>query len=78
MPGLIAGSLLIFIPAVGEVVVPQIMGGMNSLMIGNIIWEEFFNSNNWGIAAAISVVLTVILAISIMWMQRIQVKRTFV
>ncbi|MGQ4002369.1 ABC transporter permease subunit [Francisellaceae bacterium CB300] len=78
MPGLIAGSLLIFIPAVGEVVVPQIMGGMNSLMIGNIIWEEFFTSNNWGMAAAISVVLIIILAIPIMWMQRIQVKRTFV
>jgi putrescine transport system permease protein len=77
MPGLIAGSLLIFIPAVGEVVVPQIMGGMNSLMIGNIIWEEFFTSNNWGMAAAISVVLIIILAIPIMWMQRIQVKKTF-
>jgi putrescine transport system permease protein len=78
MPGLIAGSLLIFIPAVGEVVVPQIMGGMNSLIIGNIIWEEFFTSNNWGMAAAISVVLITILAIPILWMQRIQVKRTFV
>ena len=78
MPGLIAGSLLIFIPAVGEVVVPQIMGGMNSLMIGNIIWEEFFTSNNWGMASAMSVVLIIILAIPIMWMQRIQVKKTFV
>lgn len=78
MPGLIAGSLLIFIPAVGEVVVPQIMGGMNSLMIGNIIWEEFFTSNNWGMAAAISVVLIIILALPILWMQRIQVKKTFV
>lgn len=78
MPGLIAGSLLIFIPAVGEVVVPQIMGGMNSLMIGNIIWEEFFTSNNWGMAAAISVVLITILALPILWMQRIQVKKTFI
>ncbi|QLE79826.1 ABC transporter permease subunit [Francisella sp. Scap27] len=78
MPGLIAGSLLIFIPAVGEVVVPQIMGGMNSLMIGNIIWEEFFTSNNWGMAAAISVVLIMILALPILWMQRIQVKKTFI
>ncbi|AXA34104.1 ABC transporter permease [Francisella adeliensis] len=78
MPGLIAGSLLIFIPAVGEVVVPQIMGGMNSLMIGNIIWEEFFTSNNWGMAAAISVALIAILALPILWMQRIQVKKTFI
>ncbi|AJC49235.1 ABC transporter permease subunit [Allofrancisella guangzhouensis] len=78
MPGLIAGSLLIFIPAVGEVVVPQIMGGMNSLMIGNIIWEEFFTSNNWGMAATISVVLILILVLPILWMQRIQTKKTFV
>lgn len=78
MPGLIAGSLLIFIPAIGEVVVPQIMGGMDSLMIGNVIWEEFFTSNNWGMAAAISVVLIVILVLPILWMQRIQAKRTFV
>lgn len=78
MPGLIAGSLLIFIPAIGEVVVPQIMGGMNSLMIGNVIWEEFFTSNNWGMSAAISVVLIVVLVLPILWMQRIQAKRTFV
>ncbi|MFC4892599.1 ABC transporter permease [Pseudofrancisella aestuarii] len=78
MPGLISGSLLIFVPAVGEVVVPQIMGGKNTLMIGNIIWEEFFTSNNWGISAAISMLLIIILAIPILWMQRIQAKQTFV
>lgn len=78
MPGLIAGSLLIFIPSVGEVVVPQIMGGMNSLMIGNIIWEEFFTSNNWGMAAAISIILIVVLVLPILWMQRIQANRTFI
>ncbi|MDE4948998.1 ABC transporter permease subunit, partial [Francisella tularensis subsp. holarctica] len=78
MPGLIAGSLLIFIPAIGEVVVTQIMGGMDSLMIGNVIWEEFFTSNNLGMAATISVVLIVILVLPIRWMQRIQAKRTFV
>lgn len=78
MPGLISGSLLIFVPAVGEVVVPQIMGGKNTLMIGNIIWEEFFTSNNWGISAAISILLIIILAIPILWMQRIQSKQTFV
>ncbi|GAB4223997.1 MAG: ABC transporter permease subunit [Francisella sp.] len=77
MPGLIAGSMLIFIPAIGEVVVPQIMGGMNSLMIGNVIWEEFFTSNNWGMAAAISVILIIVLVLPILWMQSIQAKRTF-
>ena len=78
MPGLIAGSLLIFIPAVGEVVVPQIMGGMNSLMIGNIIWEEFFTSNNWGVSAAMSIVLIAILALPIIWIQKIQARQNFV
>ena len=78
MSGLIAGSLLIFIPAVGEVVIPQIMGGMNTLMIGNIIWEEFFTSNNWGAAATISVVLIILLIVPILWMQRIQSRKNYV
>ena len=70
--GLIAGSLLVFIPAVGEVVVPQIMGGINFPMIGNIIWEEFFTSNNWGAASTISVILIIALILPMIWMQRIQ------
>ncbi|WP_395946257.1 ABC transporter permease [Caedibacter taeniospiralis] len=72
MPGLIAGSLLVFIPAVGEVVVPQIMGGLNSVMIGSIIWEQFFTANNWGMSAAMSVILLIILVIPVIWMQKIQ------
>ena len=72
MPGLVAGSLLVFIPAVGEVVVPQIMGGLNSVMIGNVIWEQFFTANNWGMSAAMSVILLVILVIPVIWMQKIQ------
>ena len=78
MPGLISGALLIFIPAVGEVVIPQIMGGMNSLMIGNIIWEEFFTANNWGMSAAISILLVAILALPIFWMQKIQAKQAMI
>lgn len=72
MPGLIAGSLLVFIPAIGEVVVPQIMGGMDSVMIGNVIWEQFFTANNWGASAATSIILLVILIIPVLWIQRIQ------
>ncbi|WP_119344468.1 ABC transporter permease [Facilibium subflavum] len=72
MPGLIAGSLLVFIPAVGEVVVPQIMGGLNSVMIGSVIWEQFFTANNWGMSAAISVILLIILVLPVIWMQKIQ------
>lgn len=72
MPGLIAGSLLVFIPAIGEVVVPQIMGGMDNVMIGNIIWEQFFTANNWGASAATSIILLIILIIPIIWIQKIQ------
>ena len=72
LPGLVAGSLLVFIPAVGEVVVPQIMGGLNSVMIGSVIWEQFFTANNWGMAASISIILLIILVIPVVWMQRIQ------
>lgn len=72
MSGLIAGSLLVFIPAVGEVVVPQIMGGLNSVMIGSVIWEQFFTANNWGMSAAMSVVLLIILVIPVIWMQKTQ------
>ncbi|MBK2124893.1 ABC transporter permease subunit [Fangia hongkongensis] len=72
MPGLIAGSLLVFIPAVGEVVVPQIMGGLNNIMIGSVIWDQFFTANNWGMSAAISVILLIILVLPMIWMQKIQ------
>ena len=72
MPGLIAGSLLVFIPAIGEAVVPQIMGGMDSVMIGNVIWEQFFTANNWGASAATSIILMIILIIPIIWIQNIQ------
>ena len=74
LPGLLAGSLLVFIPAVGEVVVPQIMGGMNSVMIGNVIWGQFFTANNWGMPAAMSVLLLIVLLLPVLWMQRIQQK----
>lgn len=77
MPGLISGSLLVFIPAIGEVVVPQIMGGLNNVMIGNVIWDQFFTANNWGMSAAISIILLIILLVPVIWMQKIQQKRTY-
>ena len=56
----------------GEVVVPQSMGGLNSVMIGSVIWEQFFTANNWGVSAAMSVILLIILIIPVIWMQKIQ------
>jgi putrescine transport system permease protein len=73
--GVVAGALLVFIPCVGEVVVPQILGGVNTLMIGNVIWQEFFIGNNWGVAAALAIVMLLLLVVPVVWLQRIQQKR---
>ena len=70
--GILAGALLVFIPAVGEVVIPQILGGLNTTMIGNVIWQEFFTGNNWGVASALAIVMLVLLVGPIVWFQRMQ------
>jgi putrescine transport system permease protein len=75
LPGLIAGSLLVFIPVIGEVVIPQILGGLNNVMIGNVIWEEFFTANNWGIASALATILLILLITPIVILQKIQHKQ---
>ncbi|TNF69672.1 MAG: ABC transporter permease subunit [Gammaproteobacteria bacterium] len=76
IPGLLAGSLLVFIPAVGEVIIPQILGGLNTVMVGNVIWQEFFTAQNWGVASALAVVLLILLIFPIILLQRIQQKQT--
>jgi putrescine transport system permease protein len=72
MPGVIAGCLLMFIPAVGEFVIPSLLGGSGTLMIGKTLWTEFFNNRDWPLASAAAVVLLLILVVPIMWFQRIQ------
>lgn len=74
LPGIFAGSLLVFIPCVGEVVIPQVLGGINTVMIGNVIWQEFFSANNWCIAAALAVVMLLLLVLPLVWLQRLQLK----
>ena len=76
LPGVIAGALLVFIPCVGEVVIPQILGGINTLMIGNVIWQEFFIGNNWGLAAALAIMMLILLVVPVVWLQRLQHKRS--
>ncbi len=73
-PGVIAGCFLVFIPAVGEFVIPSLLGGSETLMIGKILWEEFFNNRDWPIASAVAVVLLLILVIPIMAFQKNQEK----
>ncbi|MFC7332300.1 ABC transporter permease subunit [Rhodocista pekingensis] len=72
VPGILAGSLLVFIPATGEFVIPALLGGPDTLMIGKVLWDEFFNSRDWPVASAVAIALLVFLVVPIMWFQSIQ------
>jgi putrescine transport system permease protein len=61
MPGIIAGSLLVFIPAIGEFVIPTLLGGPDNLMIGRVLWDEFFGNRDWPVASAVAVAFLVFL-----------------
>jgi putrescine transport system permease protein len=71
-PGIIAGCLLVFIPAIGEFIIPALLGGSDTLMIGRALWDEFFINRDWPVASAVSVVLLLILVVPMMWFQRVQ------
>jgi putrescine transport system permease protein len=70
LPGIAAGSLLVLIPAIGEFVIPDLLGGPDTLMIGKVLWDEFFNNRDWPVAAAVAVVLVAVLAIPLLAAQR--------
>jgi putrescine transport system permease protein len=70
VPGIVAGSMLVFIPAVGEFVIPRLLGGADSLMIGRVLWDEFFSNRNWPGASAVAIVLLAVLVIPILVLQR--------
>jgi putrescine transport system permease protein len=72
MSGVIAGSMLVFIPAVGEFVIPDLLGGPNTLMIGKVLWTEFFSNNDWPVASAVAVVTLLLLVVPIVWFQKAQ------
>ena len=61
--GIIAGSMLVFIPAVGEFVIPELLGGPDTLMIGRVLWDEFFSNNDWPMAAAVAVVMIALILV---------------
>jgi putrescine transport system permease protein len=71
-PGIIAGCLLVFIPAVGEFVIPSLLGDPGMLMIGKVLWTEFFNNRDWPVASAVAIALLLFLVIPIMLYQRAQ------
>lgn len=70
LPGVIAGSMLVFIPAIGEFVIPELLGGPNSLMIGKVLWGEFFSNRDWPVACAVALGLLAILVLPLMFLQR--------
>ena len=67
LPGIIAGSLLVFIPAVGEFVIPALLGGPEQIMVGKVLWTEFFRNRDWPVASAIAMLLLAILALPIIY-----------
>ncbi|MDP2519855.1 ABC transporter permease subunit [Shimia thalassica] len=73
--GIIAGSFLVFIPTLGEFVIPSLLGGSKTLMIGKILWEEFFSNRDWPVASAVAVILLLILVIPIILFQRNEQKQ---
>jgi len=75
LPGIIAGSLLVFIPAVGEYVIPELLGGIDTLMIGKVLSNEFFQNTDWPVASAVAIVLLLVLVIPIMAFQYVQAKQ---
>ena len=74
MPGVIAGSMLVFIPAVGEFVIPDLLGGSRTLMIGKTLWSEFFSNRDWPVSSAVAIVLLVVLVMPIVYFQRAQAR----
>ncbi|MCI5078450.1 ABC transporter permease subunit [Oricola sp.] len=76
VPGVLAGCLLVFIPAVGEFVIPDLLGGSGTLMIGKTLWIEFFNNSDWTVASAIAMILLIVLVVPIVWFQNAQARAT--
>jgi putrescine transport system permease protein len=66
--------MLVFIPVVGEFVIPELLGGPETLMIGKVLWQEFFNNRDWPVASALAVIMLLILMGPIIWFNRNQAK----
>ena len=75
MPGVIAGAMLVFIPAVGEYVIPEMLGGADTLMMGRIMWSEFFTNADWPMASAVTVIMVLLLLIPLIVFQVNQAHR---
>jgi putrescine transport system permease protein len=74
LPGVLGGCLLVFIPAVGEVIIPDLLGGTETLMIGKVLWDEFFSNSDWPMASAVAMAMLAVLVVPIMLFQRARVR----
>ena len=74
--GIIAGSMLVFIPCVGEFVIPELLGGPETLMIGHVLWDEFFSNNDWPMAASVAVVMVGLIIIPLAFFSKYQAEST--
>lgn len=72
LSGVVAGSMLVFIPAVGEFVIPELLGGSQTLMIGKVLWNEFFTNRDWPVASALAILMLLFLFIPLTIFQRLQ------
>jgi putrescine transport system permease protein len=74
MPGVIAGFMLVFVPAIGEFVIPELLGGPDTLMIGRVLWNEFFSNRDWPVASAVAIAMLVVLVVPIMFLRSAQAR----
>jgi putrescine transport system permease protein len=72
--GIIAGSMLVFIPSVGEYVIPDLLGGPSTLMIGRVLWDEFFSNNDWSMACAVTVTMVLVILVPMALFNRFQTR----
>jgi len=72
LPGIVAGSMLVFIPTIGEYVIPTLLGGPSTLMIGRVLWDEFFANRDWPTASAVAIAMLVAVVVPLMLLQRAQ------
>ena len=74
--GIIAGALLVFIPCVGEFVIPELLGGPRTLMIGRVLWDEFFSNNDWPLASAVAIVMILLIIVPLAFFSKYQAEST--
>ncbi len=72
LSGVLAGFMLVFVPAIGEFVIPELLGGPDTLMIGRVLWSEFFSNRDWPVASAVAVAMLVVLVVPIMLLRTVQ------